>query len=162
AYRGDAALVTELAEELGRSALPPESRGSALMAMARVARHLFQFGMRAVAEPLFERLAREVAEAESNPVGGGQIQAAVALRAFHDGDLPRCVASMAASVDSFARVDDLRNASLRRMHLSLWLLELGAHEEAEEAARGAIALSQRIGIRRVEAWSKYALVLALV
>jgi hypothetical protein len=151
------AVADELARELAGAPSPAH-----VTSVARLVTQLSIGGKAELSNPLFAWLS----EAVRGPLGAdpgvaARVAQAASIRAFLQGDTAGYLERTLEAASGFEAVGDLRMLCLQRGNVGYAYLELGAHREAEEALRDALARAERIGLSNIASVAKHNLGLAL-
>jgi len=157
---GDRAALESAAELLRAAPSDRASLGARVTATANAAFQLFSYGSHALAQELLD-LVEAVAPAVEEPAILARIYQARSSRSMFTGDAGAYLESELAAFAAFERAGDLRYACVQRGHVGYAWLELGAHAEAEEALRDALARATTLGLQNVVATAKHNLGRAL-
>jgi tetratricopeptide (TPR) repeat protein len=150
--RGSFDLVSLWAAEALAAVGAPETAGPRVACLVPAAVQLTYAGHTDEAAALVAEIDRIVATAgELDPTVTARVHQLRAVHADQDGDLEAAVAHHEASLASFERVGDLRNACLTLSNLGFVRAGLGALAEAEEALLRAGAGAERMGLTTVAA-----------
>jgi serine/threonine protein kinase/predicted ATPase len=146
---GAVPLLVELGEELIRLGQSQQSE-RLLTASTRAVSRLILSGKADVANRLLamvESLEREVTSASAR----AWLFVARASNAILRGDLARYSSCMRSSVELFESIGDERNACMQNVDVSFAQIMLGDYQGAYDTCSGVAYLSEKMGLRRVEA-----------
>jgi tetratricopeptide (TPR) repeat protein len=150
--RGSFDLVSVWAAEAIACEAAPEAQGPRVACLVPAAVHFTYAGHPDEATALVAEIDRIVAVAgELDPTVTARIDQLRAVHADRDGDLERALAHHEASLASFERLGDVRNACLTLSNLGFMRAALGSLPEAEEALLRAGAGAERMGLTTVAA-----------
>jgi tetratricopeptide (TPR) repeat protein len=150
--RGSFDLVSVWAAEALATEAAPETAGPRIACLVPAAVHFTYAGHPDEATALVAEIDRLVAAAgELDPTVTARIHQLRAVHADQDGDLEAALAHHEASLASFERFGDLRNACLTLSNLGFVRAGLGSLPEAEEALLRAGAGAERMGLTTVAA-----------
>ncbi|MEP7125427.1 MAG: protein kinase [Byssovorax sp.] len=152
--RGSFDLVSLWAAEALAAVGAPETVGPRIACLVPAAVQLTYAGHTDEATALvaeIDRLAATAGEPGLDPTVTARIHQLRAVHADQDGDLEAALAHHEASLASFERIGDLRNACLTLSNLGFVRASLGRLPEAEEALLRAGAGAERMGLTTVAA-----------
>jgi eukaryotic-like serine/threonine-protein kinase len=124
--------------------------GARLVCLAWGTMQLIFGGRTTVADTLIAGLAHAAPDPSAlAPQVAATLELLRAIRAAYSGDLAACLEGFEASLASFERAGDRRNACVIRCNLAFAFAELGDFVGAEEALRAAHTTADRMGLTDV-------------
>ena len=181
ARTGQLPEVRRLSESLletkprARGSLPPEGEPAAVeytliqealsasyaVALARVARLAFFTGEIAQGERMLREAEVFAEGGAAPPTVAAQVDLAHSIHALVKGDLSKNLRLAESARERFELAGDRRNACQQVSNVGYAYLQLGVHDAAERAFRGALAESDRLGIDALATTVKLNLGIAL-